>query len=275
MINTESIKAKLLTLAKEDNMTHQLLLNRLGEQRFLARLAQSQWSSHFILKGGSLMYQLLRSARRTRDVDFSLQNISNDMQKLSVIIEEIARKDLQDAFEFLSPKTSILEHPRMPYPGLQIRLDFLFAKMKGSVWMDLALGDEVVPVQQQVQVLRYKETPLIGEDFTLLAYPPEQVFAEKFQPAVLLGKANSRMRDYYDMHRLIEENVLNKNKLKQDIERIFTQRSTPLTQKISLSENDIAHLQVPWKKFVDTNPILDAVKNIELVIRQINDFLQA
>ena len=73
----------------------------------------------------------------------------------------------------------------------------------------------------------------------------------------------------------MEENVLNKNKLKQDIERIFTQRSTPLTQRISLSENDIAHLQVPWKKFIDTNPILDAIKNIELVIRQINDYLQA
>jgi hypothetical protein len=34
---------------------------------------------------------------------------------------------------------------------------------------------------------------------TLLAYPKETVVAEKFQAMVLLGIANSRMKDFYDL----------------------------------------------------------------------------
>jgi hypothetical protein len=33
----------------------------------------------------------------------------------------------------------------------------------------------------------------------LRAYPPETVIAEKFQAMVHLGRANSRLEDYYDI----------------------------------------------------------------------------
>ena len=33
----------------------------------------------------------------------------------------------------------------------------------------------------------------------LRAYPPETVIAEKFHAMVALGRANSRMKDYYDV----------------------------------------------------------------------------
>jgi hypothetical protein len=45
------------------------------------------------------------------------------------------------------------------------------------------------------------ESPVFldGDAIKLLAYPVESTIAEKLQAMVALGRANSRMKDFYDM----------------------------------------------------------------------------
>ena len=274
MVNIESLKEKLRTIAQEKGTSYQLLLNKLGEERFLARLAQSRWTKSFIFKGGSLMPRLVETSRRTRDIDFAIQYLNNELTNLIKIVGEISSINLNDGFAFEPPSGQTMEHPRMPYTGARLKTDFKLAQMKGSVWMDLALGDELDPVAQTIHVLRYRKSPMVGEDFTLLTYPPEFLFSEKFQTAILLGAANSRMKDYYDLLKLVNSGKLNTGKLKIAIKRTFTRRNTPFSDQMAFSVDDIATLDQTWKDFIERENLNDTPKTIKEVVEYINQFLE-
>jgi predicted nucleotidyltransferase component of viral defense system len=47
----------------------------------------------------------------------------------------------------------------------------------------------------------------LGEDFSVLAYPPETVFAEKLNIVFKKGGKNTRMKDYYDLLQLTAQSL--------------------------------------------------------------------
>jgi len=50
----------------------------------------SQYSSNFILKGGLFIYTLTEfQSRATKDIDFLMRQLSNDIGKVKDIMEEI------------------------------------------------------------------------------------------------------------------------------------------------------------------------------------------
>ena len=50
-----SIRAKLLNHAKAAKENYNAVLNRFFQERFLARLSETKYKQHFILKGGLLL----------------------------------------------------------------------------------------------------------------------------------------------------------------------------------------------------------------------------
>ena len=60
------------------------------------------------------------------------------------------------------------------------------------------------------------------------AYPPNTVIAEKFHAMVALGRANSRMKDYYDVWMLIESFELEPQRMRRAIEATFGRRNTEI-----------------------------------------------
>lgn len=66
----KSFKAKLRTIAKEKNRDPADLWQTLTLERFLVRLARSQYRNQFILKGGILLSKYLEIGRETNDLDF-------------------------------------------------------------------------------------------------------------------------------------------------------------------------------------------------------------
>ena len=58
------------------------------------------------------------------------------------------------------------------------------------------------------------------------AYPPETVIAEKFHAMVVLGRANSRMKDYYDVWMLTSAFELDPERLRRAIVATFARRNT-------------------------------------------------
>ena len=61
--------------------------------------------------------------------------------------------------------------------------------------IDVGFGDAVEPAPQTLTfpVLPPLDAPLVS------VYPPEAVVSEKFHAMVVLGIANSRMRDFFDI----------------------------------------------------------------------------
>ena len=66
----------------------------------------------------------------------------------------------------------------------------------------------------------------------LRAYARETVVAEKLQAMVVLGRANSRMKDFYDIWLLIGTHDLAPERLARAIAATFARRRTPIPTEV-------------------------------------------
>ncbi len=94
----KSIKHKLRAIAREKNRDPADLWQTLMLERFLVRLAHTPYRNHFILKGAILLSKYVEIGRETRDLDFSARQISNELDKLKDIFEEITKLIFKMAF---------------------------------------------------------------------------------------------------------------------------------------------------------------------------------
>lgn len=271
-VNIPSLKAKLLNLAKEKNVELQVLLDRFGAEQFLARLSQSTVANQFIFKGGSLLVYLIETNRKTRDIDFSIKQLSNQTDDLLKVIQAILDIPLDDGVIWGRAEAEMLSHPDLEEPGARIICPFHLGQMRGKVQMDLALGDVVEPVKMMLPRMRYKDMPLMGEDFSVLTYPAESIFAEKLHIILAKKEANSRMKDYYDLLKLTQS-LDNPKKLKQAIQATFQNRKMAVPKGISFDAAQIGALQSRWAHFLAREKLADAPRDLAEVIKTLNDFL--
>lgn len=123
------------------------------------------------------------------------------------IIKNVLAIPIDDEFEWVKVEGEALMHPEMEQSGIRMVCHFLLGHLKGIIRMDMALGDAVDPIKVSLHRMRYKDAPVFGEDFLLLAYPPEPVFSEKLYIACKKGGRNTRMKDYYDLLRLSDHDL--------------------------------------------------------------------
>ncbi len=81
------------------------------------------------------------------------------------------------------------------YGGSRLRTTVALAGARVPITMDIGFGDAVEPGVEDIDLPVLLDMPSPH----LRAYPPETVIAEKFQAKVALGRANNRMKDYYDV----------------------------------------------------------------------------
>ncbi|MFO1462293.1 MAG: nucleotidyl transferase AbiEii/AbiGii toxin family protein [bacterium] len=274
--NPESIRAKLYNISKEEKeIAFQELLNRYGAEQFLARLSVSPHAGSFIFKGGSLLAYLIDSERKTRDLDFSIRQVSNKVEDALSVVQTILTISMDDGLTWDSPEGVPLNHPEMDYPGVRIKCLFRLGKAQGHVRMDLAIGDIVEAKKVSLERIRYRGQPLIGPDFKILAYPPETIFSEKLQIAIKRGGQNTRMKDYYDLFKMSQLGSLDSSLCKQSIEKTFSKRKTDKMTLISFDDEILERLQIYWSAFIRKMKITDAPDLLKDVVKIINRRLEA
>jgi predicted nucleotidyltransferase component of viral defense system len=272
-MNIKSLMAKLLNIAKAKNLNFQNLLNRFASEQFLYRLSLSEYSQKFIFKGGSLLTYLIESERKTKDLDFSIKQLSNQVDDMMQTIHSVLTIPVDDGIEWQKVTGSPLEHPEMDYPGVRLACPFLIGKTRGTVHMDMALGDVVDAILMPLERLSYRNELLGGKPFSLLAYSPETVFAEKLQISLRKGGQNTRMKDYYDLVKLIAHG-LDRAKLKKCIVDVFANRETPIATQIQFEDAEHTQLQTYWEHFLKREKMTDVPANIKEMIDVINAFLK-
>ncbi len=272
--NSESIRAKLLNVANEEKIVFQDLLHRYGAEQFLARLSSSKFLERFIFKGGSLLTYLIDTERQTKDLDFSIRQISNKIEDALTIISSILEIAMDDGLTWNEPTGEPLNHPEMDYPGIRIKCVFRLGTARGLLRMDLAIGDLVEAKKTPLSRIRYHGQALIGPDFDIFAYPPETIFSEKLQIAIHRGIQNTRMKDYYDLLKLCRLESLDWAAVRKNIKATFANRKTNVITAIDFDPVVIERLQVYWSSFVRKSKIMDAPSLIQEVINNINQMLK-
>ena len=268
-----SILARLLTLAKQRGDDYSLLLNRFALERLLARISTSKHSDRFLLKG-ALLFALWYDTphRPTRDADL-LGFGPDDDANLIATFSDIAAIDLGDGIVF-DPESVKAEAIREnnTYGGTRITLLARIGSARCALQIDVGFGDAVTPGPQTVFY------PTLLADFppsTLRVYTVYTVIAEKYQTMVMLGQANSRMKDFFDLVVIANRTELDGATLATAIAATFARRQTalprerPLALTKEFSENATKLRQ--WQAFLSKNRI--AAANLGDTVALLDDLL--
>lgn len=254
-----SIKMRLWNIAaenkrdKNDNQIYQLIAIRYIQEGILYRLSRSKYCDKFFLKGGALLYAYDRfDARPTVDIDFLGSNISRDIENIKSVFNEILSCEFpEDGVIFIPESLTASEITvNKEYHGVRLMVSAKIDTMIQPVTMDIGFGDVVTPAPQTL------EYPILMEGFpvpVILAYSLETVIAEKFEAMISLSVDNSRMKDFFDVYRLLKFHSLNEENLSKAIENTFQNRQTQLVKSPALFQQDFItdkHRLTQWKAFL-------------------------
>ncbi len=270
MINiAQSIQTKLKDLSKAKNRNHQQTLTRYFQERLLFRLSVSKYKNNFFLKGGTLIYALEKElSRPTLDLDLLAQKIKSDTQVIHKIFETVCRiKFPEDGVVFDTKKIETSEIVKEgKYSGIRIKVPVSLGRINQRMQIDIGFGDIIfpAPVEMDYPTLLDMESPIIK------AYSTESLVSEKFEAMIDLSELNSRMKDFYDVFRILRKGNFDKGNLKKAIIQTFKNRATVLPDNHPLFTKDFAEdntRNIQWKAFLrkanlDQSISFDAVMNL-------------
>lgn len=220
-----SLRQQLLNLAKERQQTLDLLLTRFVLERFLYRLSQSPHRDRFALKGAMLMTSWFDIPfRPTRDLDL-LAFGDDEPDALVAVFRDVCATAGDDGVVF-DPDSVAVEQVReqLEYGGARITANAVLSGASVRVLVDVGFGDAIEPGLEETEL-----TVLLGLPAPRLrSYARETVIAEKFQALVMLGRANSRMKDFYDIWLLARTHDFAGDALPRAIAATFFRRKTAI-----------------------------------------------
>jgi predicted nucleotidyltransferase component of viral defense system len=220
-----SVRARLLNLAKERNQPFEILLTRYALERLLYRLGSSKYRERFVLKGAMLVRTWVDDPYRpTRDLDL-LGFGDSDPDAIIGVFREICTLKADDAVVFDIDGLAVDRiRDDAQYGGLRIKTTATVDGAKVRVLVDIGFGDAVEPGLTEIELSVLLNQPVPR----LRAYPYETVVAEKFQAMVMLGRANSRMKDFYDVWMLARSYDFEGDRLARAVAATFARRKTEI-----------------------------------------------
>jgi predicted nucleotidyltransferase component of viral defense system len=267
-----SVRQRLLNLARAREQPLELLLTRFALERLLHRLSLSPHRERFVLKGAMLLTTWFDEPHRaTRDVDL-LGFGDAAHEALLATFREIMAIELDDGVSFDLKRLRIEAiREEVAYGGSRLRTTAALAGARIPITVDVGFGDAVEPGVEDIDL------PVLLDMLSpyLRAYPPETVIAEKFHAMVILGRANSRMKDYYDVWMLTNAFEINTERLQRAITATFARRNTEIPKVVpdGLSDAFAADIakQQQWDAF--TRNLSTPVTRLDLIVSDLRQRL--
>lgn len=247
----EQIKGRIKSVAKQNNADARTLMRIYMMERFLERLAQSEYRDNFIIKGGILVTAMIGVAHRsTMDIDTSMKNLNLSAEDALRVVNRVKDIDLDDGVSFDVKDVSIIMD-EMEYPGIRVTMNANVGRLITPLKIDISTGDVITP-----RAIEFNYDLLLEDrSISLWSYNLETILAEKLQTVLARGILNTRMRDFYDIRMLLDtyEDKVNKAVLKDAFAATCKKRGTDHLQEqaeeiIKIIEAD-EQLQVLWRAY--------------------------
>ena len=274
--NAVSIKATLKNISNFENVKYQHIITRYLHERLLYRIAVSDYAKHFFLKGGNLLYAIEGlHIRPTTDIDILAKQIRNDKDEIKQIFQTICCIKYDDdcvIFHIDSIKTAYISEENK-YNGVRVFVDAGLDTIRQRLQIDIGFSDVITPAPVYLTyptLLNELAKPIIR------AYSIETVIAEKFQAMIILGNFNTRMKDFYDVYILLNNNKIEDDNLQEAILQTFKNRNTDFVENNELflqSFYEDPNRQTMWKAFLQKMKITDNLE-FSFVVKSIVERLQ-
>ncbi len=248
-----SVRAKLLNVAKTEGVFFQTVLTRYFQERLLYRISQTSYRENFYLKGGALMFAYEQfAARPTLDIDFLGVNVSNDEGNIVKVFQEICSVPFEEDGVIYEVEKITAEQITefKDYHGVRLSVPVKMDTISQVLTMDIGFGDIVTPSPVDLEyplMLDYLPSPYI------LAYSIETVIAEKMHAAIDLADQNSRMKDYYDLYRILHSESYDVDVLQEAVAHTFENRHTSYSADTAFFREDFGdnpQMEVKWRAFL-------------------------
>jgi hypothetical protein len=250
-----SVRARLKQRADAAKQDFNLTLTHYGLERLLYRLSVSHHAPNFLLKGAllfSLWYD--QPHRPTRDADL-LAFGSDSVDAMVAAFQEICAIPCEDGIAFAAASVRGAEIRKSAgYGGVRIDIQATLDGARMALQVDIGFGDAVTPGPQ---AMRY---PVLLDDLPapeIRAYPKATVVAEKLHAICLLGLANTRLKDYFDLDILLSEKSIHLSDLRRAIQATFERRklALPTDWPVGLSDAFASDpvKQAQWNGFLRKN----------------------
>ena len=217
-----AVSEKLKAAARNTGADTRALQIKFVQERLLARLQEGKYRNRFLLKGG-LMFSCksTNSTRPTDDVDLH-DGSGLGLQNIVRAIHETAGSDLDDGVQFDLQSFKAVSIRETAHPGVRITMKALIGRSVVPVKLDLCTGDPITPAP----VLRRLPSSL-PKDFPAVefrSYPWETALAEKTHAIVKFGSESTRMKDWYDVATIAQEETIDGAMLCEAIRKTFDWR---------------------------------------------------
>lgn len=271
-----SVRARLLNRARVKKEDFNLTLLRYALERLMYRISVSRYADAFILKG-AMLFDVWGGPpyRATRDMDLMGKGIPS-RERLDMIFKNLCRLEVQPDGLIFMPESVRVEEIReaQEYHGQRVRIEanLAGARIRG-IQVDVGFGDAVFPKPKSIEYPTMLEFP----PPKLAAYPPETVVAEKFQAIVYLGMANSRMKDFFDLHHMACIFDFNGFILSRAIKATFKARKMEIPPEVPVAFTPVFHddreKQGQWAAFLRRNEIPSENISLPEVCTKLHSFL--
>lgn len=271
----QSVQTRLVRHAKTAGMDPNLVFARYAVERFLYRLSRSAHAQQFVLKGALLMLVWLEETiRPTRDADLlGFGDLSEE--PLSKVFRDVCAVEMEpDGMHYLPSSVRVTPiRPEDAYGGMRVTLQSRLGAARLRVQVDVGIGDAVTPGPVWLDYPGLLDFPGIR----MRAYRPETAIAEKFHAMVVLGAANSRMRDFFDICAFAERARFEGNLLTAAVRATFERRRTAIPAGLPLALTpEFAAMQgkqAQWQGFLNKNRLTSAPPDLGQTIERIAGFL--
>ena len=270
-----SVRQRLLNIIRDTGDDPRLVWTRFATERFLYRLSVSKHEGDFILKGAMLfMVWTGKMYRPTVDIDL-LCHGDNSIEQILEVFRTVCGVDIEpDGIVFSADTIAITPiREEQVYQGQRVTLTAFLGKARIPVQVDVGFGDIVTPKAEKI---RYPTLLNFPAPYIRVC-PRETVVAEKFHAMVVLGIANSRMKDFYDLYVLSKDFPFNGEVLVRAIRATFSRRKTeipielPLALTDEFSSDEVKSVQ--WEAFIRKSGLQDGTPDFKEVLSHLRDFL--
>jgi predicted nucleotidyltransferase component of viral defense system len=228
-----SVHQRLMNQVQSAGMDANFILTRFATERLLYRLTQSSHADQFILKGATMFLIWTKNLYRpTMDLDL-LGYGEDSSERLQSVFKACCTTEVEpDGMTY--DAESVVASPireELEYQGKRITLIGRLGNARIPLQVDIGFGDVVSPQPENVTMPTLLDFPAPA----LRAITRETAIAEKLHAMVVLGIANSRMKDFSDIHQLARQFTFTGSDLAMALAATFARRKTMIPKEIPLA----------------------------------------
>lgn len=270
-----SVRQRLLNRIRQTGEDANWVWTRYAIERLLYRLSVSDHAQSFMLKGATLLTVWTGQPHRpTLDVD--LLGFGDDSaERLEAVFRDVCEIAVEPdglSFDPGSVEAAAIREDQ-EYGRHRVTMKAFMGKMRIHLQVDVAFGDAVAPSAQAVDYPTLLSFPAPR----VRACPRETVVAEKLHAMVVLGIANSRMKDFFDVYALAQGFEFSGEVLSEAARATFERRETPLPSEMPLALTDAfagdAAKRTQWRAFLRRSRLDAAPDELGEVIAVLTGFL--